>query len=44
MKIPKKIYLQISKENTEGDDITWCDERINDADIVYYRKSKKNET
>lgn len=42
---PKKIYLQI--EDYEGNitkpeglhehEVTWCEDRVNKSDIVYYR-------
>lgn len=31
------IYLQI--KDREGDDITWCEDRINDGDVAYIRKT-----
>ena len=47
--IPAKIYLQIGEDTSTKEDIdfeelcgvTWCSERINKSDIVYYRKTKK---
>ncbi len=44
--IPNKIYLQIGEDCRKDDDfneleVTWCKERINKNDIVYYRKTKK---
>jgi hypothetical protein len=41
--IPEKIYLQIGEETQKDDDfkefseVTWCDSRIYDNDIVYVR-------
>ena len=42
---PEKIYLQwIGTEykwtNYEEGDVTWCEHRINDDDIVYIRSDK----
>lgn len=44
--IPNKIYLQIDASEYDkkwpGDnEITWCEDRINDNDIVYYRRKSK---
>jgi hypothetical protein len=44
--IPNKIYLQIGEDCIDEDfdklfEVTWCKDRINRNDIVYYRKSKK---
>jgi hypothetical protein len=47
--IPKKIYLQIGEYYIDciGEDfnklegVTWCANRINKNDIVYYRKVKE---
>lgn len=38
MKIPDKIYLQI-KDGSGGDqdEVTWCEDRVEDTDIVYIR-------
>ena len=46
--IPNKIYLQIGEKTDllyvedfkELNEMTWCEDRINDTDIVYYRKKK----
>lgn len=47
-KFPNKIYLQIEDcngdvikpEDLDSCEITWCAQRINDSDLVYYRRSK----
>ena len=42
LKIPNKIYLQIAPEGNDFEEmkrygeITWCENRINDSDIVFY--------
>ena len=49
--IPNKIYLQIGEKTPKDADfeelneVTWCQDRINDNDIEYVRidKNKKNE-
>ena len=33
---PENIYLQI--EDYEGDDVTWCTDKINETDEEYIRK------
>lgn len=35
---PKKIYLQFNENDGE---VTWSEDRINESDIVYFRKTKK---
>lgn len=38
MKIPDKIYLQIKDDSGEDqNEITWCEDRVEDTDIVYIR-------
>ena len=38
IKQPDKIYLQINDDlGEELDDITWCEDRIEDTDIEYIR-------
>mgnify|MGYP001216046154 CR=1 FL=1 len=45
--IPAKIYLQIGSKCPDDVDfkdlnnVTWSVKRVNDNDIVYYRKSQK---
>ena len=47
-KYPRKIYIQIEDEDGNiatpeelaGNEVTWCDERQNATDLVYYRKGK----
>ena len=44
--LPKKIYLQIGEDCIDKDfnnlvEVTWCANRINKNDIVYYRKVKE---
>ena len=48
MKPPSRIYLQWRDENGKVPDdlddlegITWCAERINATDLVYFRAGKK---
>lgn len=36
-KKPEKIYLQWDPEGPANADITWCDDRINDDDLEFYR-------
>ena len=42
MKVPDTIYLQISPDSDESpewfDDVTWCEDRINESDVEYVRK------
>ena len=46
--IPEVIYLQwygadqrdLAGEDGEPDDVTWCQDRINDTDVVYQRVRK----
>lgn len=36
--VPDKIYLQIKDDSDEDqNEITWCEDRINDTDIKYIR-------
>ena len=36
MDIPKRIYLQIfDDDGHEHDEVTWCDDSINDSDVEY---------
>lgn len=48
--IPDKIYIQVGEEATRDDDfnkleslggVTYCTERINKNDLVYYRRKAK---
>jgi len=47
--IPKKIYIQVGEDNDSDDfdkikldcGVTWCWERINENDIVFYRSKDK---
>ena len=44
MKIPDRIYLQIKDVFGEDqDEVTWCEDRIEDTDIVYIRVDVPNE-
>ncbi len=36
-KKPEKIYLQWDPEGPDLADITWCNDRINDDDLEFYR-------
>jgi hypothetical protein len=46
--VPDKIYLQIGDEIPNSvnfkdlDEVTWCEDRINENDIEYVRVKKKN--
>ena len=40
LKPPKKIYLQmLDEDGEEQDEITWCEDEINDTDIPYVLES-----
>lgn len=40
LKPPKKIYLQmLDEDGEEQDEITWCEDEINDTDIAYVLES-----
>jgi hypothetical protein len=36
-KKPERIYLQWDPEGPANADISWCDEKINDDDLEFYR-------
>lgn len=40
MKTPDKIYLQVEND----DEITWCDDRIEDSDVAYVKESETQKT
>ncbi len=46
MEIPDKIYLQLYEDgellDIKKDEITWCQDKINDTDVEYVRKDVKN--
>lgn len=46
--IPQKIYLQIAEAKQKDDidfnelaEVSWCADKINDSDIVYYLPKKR---
>ena len=43
-KPPKEIYLQFyDDENNIEEEITWCEDRINENDVIYVLKEDQSE-